>query len=84
MEISRRDFDQLVKAVAGLCDSCKRLEWAAETGDSSYVAEAKAKRVAAERAIERIGTGVVVINVAEAPEASPLDVMRAHGAWCQR
>lgn len=49
-----RDFDQLVLAVAGLCDALKRMERAVETGDHSYVAEARGRREAAERAIEKV------------------------------
>ena len=52
---SLTNFNRLVNAVAGLCDSCKRLERAIETGDRSYLDEAKAKREAVERAILKIG-----------------------------
>lgn len=54
MEVSRSDLQQLVLAVASLCDSLKRMERAVLTGDHSYIEEAKGRREAAERSIERI------------------------------
>lgn len=58
MEISRADVEQLVLAVASLCDSLKRMERAVLTGDHSYVDEAKGRREAAERSIEKVSASL--------------------------
>lgn len=60
-EISREDFDNLVMALASLCDSQKRLETAINLGAEdrhAYVEEARSKRYAAESCIVKISAGM--------------------------